>query len=504
MAKNANFPAELEAKLRAAGDAPAFETADGDITTYAQLIDEVGRAAAALKSLGVKPGDRVMAQVDKSLANVFLYLATLKVGAIFNPLNTAYTPAELEYFIGDAQPAVIVATAERIAEIEPAAAASKVHSLLTMAADGSGSFMELAARQKPLRGTAMREPDDLASLIYTSGTTGRSKGAIITHRNIASNAKTLHAYWGFRTSDVLLHALPIFHVHGLFVALHTALFNGSRMLWLPKFDLEEFMRLLPRATVIMGVPTFYTRLLASPAFGKRQCRKLRLAISGSAPLLAETHEEFTKRTGHRILERYGMTEAGMITSNPWEGGERVQGTVGYPLPRISVRIADKDGRRVPAGEVGVLEVKGPNVFKGYWRNPEKTKEEFRKDGYFVSGDATMAEDGRVTIVGRAKDLIITGGFNVYPKEIEEELNSLPGVDESAVIGVPHADFGEGIIAVVTPSPGKKPPSEDIIKLLGKRLAKFKFAPSSFYYVFQHVTADARSGEARMRHADTAR
>jgi malonyl-CoA/methylmalonyl-CoA synthetase len=481
MANNANFVARLEEKMRAAGDAPAFETADGTITTYAQLLDEVARAAAALKSLGVAPGDRVMAQVDKSLANVFLYLATLKVGAAFNPLNSAYTPAELEYFIGDAQPSVIVASAKRIAEIGPAASASKVRSLLTMASEGSGSFMELAAQQAPLRETAMREPDDLASLIYTSGTTGRSKGAMITHRNIHSNAVTLHSYWGFQPGDVLLHALPIFHVHGLFVALHTALLNASRMLWLPKFDLDEVLRLLPRATVIMGVPTFYTRLLATDAFGKAQCSRLRLVISGSAPLLAETHEQFTKRTGHRILERYGMTEAGMITSNPWMGGERVPGTVGYALPEISVRIAGEGGKPVAPGEIGVLEVKGPNVFKGYWRNPEKTREEFRADGYFVSGDlAIMSEDGRVTIVGRAKDLIITGGFNVYPKEIEEELNALPGVDESAVVGVPHPDFGEGIVAVLAPLPGKELPSEsEVLGLLGKRLAKFKLPKRVF-------------------------
>jgi len=481
MANNANFVARLEEKMRAAGDAPAFETADGTITTYAQLLDEVARAAAALKSLGVAPGDRVMAQVDKSLANVFLYLATLKVGAAFNPLNSAYTPAELEYFIGDAQPSVIVASAKRIAEIGPAASASKVRSLLTMASEGSGSFMELAAQQAPLRETAMREPDDLASLIYTSGTTGRSKGAMITHRNIHSNAVTLHSYWGFQPGDVLLHALPIFHVHGLFVALHTALLNASRMLWLPKFDLDEVLRLLPRATVIMGVPTFYTRLLATDAFGKAQCSRLRLVISGSAPLLAETHEQFTKRTGHRILERYGMTEAGMITSNPWMDGERVPGTVGYALPEISVRIAGEGGKPVAPGEIGVLEVKGPNVFKGYWRNPEKTREEFRADGYFVSGDlAIMSEDGRVTIVGRAKDLIITGGFNVYPKEIEEELNALPGVDESAVVGVPHPDFGEGIVAVLAPLPGKELPSEsEVLGLLGKRLAKFKLPKRVF-------------------------
>jgi malonyl-CoA/methylmalonyl-CoA synthetase len=474
MSRNRNFYALLEGRLRAAGAAPAFETPDRAVLPYAGLIEEVGRAAAVLKSLGVKPGDRVMAQVEKSLANVFLYLATLQVGAVFNPLNPAYTPAELEYFIGDARPAVIVASAGRIAEIAPAAKASKVRSLQTMDADGAGSFMQLAAAQQPLRATALREADDLAALVYTSGTTGRSKGAMITHRNIASNAQTLHAYWGFRPGDVLLHALPIFHVHGLFVALHTALLNGSKVLWLPKFDVEQVVRLLPQATVVMGVPTFYTRLLARPNFGAKQCRNLRLVISGSAPLLAETHEAFTQRTGHHILERYGMTEAGMITSNPYRDGARIAGTVGYALPKISVRVVDEDGRRVAAGKVGVLEVKGPNVFKGYWRNAKKTKEEFRADGYFKSGDlAIRAKDGRITIVGRAKDLIITGGFNVYPREVEEELNSLPGIAESAVVGVPHPDFGEGIIAVVTLLPGKKPPGEAaVIERLSQRLAKF--------------------------------
>jgi malonyl-CoA/methylmalonyl-CoA synthetase len=295
-----------------------------------------------------------------------------------------------------------------------------------------------------------------------------------------SNAKALHAYWGFVPGDVLLHALPIFHVHGLFVALHTALLNASHILWMPKFELATFMRLLPRASVIMGVPTFYTRMLGDPAFGKGQCKKLRLAISGSAPLLAETHKEFRARTGLAILERYGMTEAGMITSNPYKGGRRLAGTVGYALPGVSVRIADTEGRVLPPGKVGVLEVKGPNVFKGYWRNPEKTKEEFRK-GYFVSGDlARMSKDGRVTIVGRARDLIITGGFNVYPIEVEGEINSLPGVGESAVVGVPHPDFGEGIIAVVTAAPGGAPPSEaDIISSLSQRLAKFKLPKRVF-------------------------
>jgi malonyl-CoA/methylmalonyl-CoA synthetase len=480
MSKSGNFFALLEKKLSAAGDAPAFEMADGAILTFAELLDQVGRAAAALISRGVKPGDRVLVQAEKSLPNVFLYLATLKVGAVFNPLNTAYTAAELEYFIGDAQPSVIVVAPERVADIKRAAKANKVRSVLTMAADGSGTFAQLAAKQKPHRPTAARNADDLASLIYTSGTTGRSKGAMITHGNLSSNAKALHAYWGFVPGDVLLHALPIFHVHGLFIALHTALLNASRILWMPKFEVDTFVRLLPRATVVMGVPTFYTRLLGAPSFGKDQCHNLRLAISGSAPLLAETHKAFRERSGKAILERYGMTEAGMITSNPYKGGRRLAGTVGYALPGITVRIADTEGRVLTPGKVGVLEVKGPNVFKGYWRNPEKTKEEFRK-GYFVSGDlAKMSKDGRVTIVGRAKDLIITGGFNVYPIEVEGEINSLPGVAESAVVGVPHPDFGEGIIAVVTPTPGHVPPSEaDIISTLSQRLAKFKLPKRVF-------------------------
>ncbi len=482
MPMNANFYALLQDKMHAAGDEPAFETPDGRILSYAKLIEDIDRAAAALGSLGVEPGDRVMAQVEKSIANVCLYLATLKIGAVFNPLNTAYTTAELEYFISDAAPRVIVVSPERQAEIEAIATASKVRAVLTMGGPGgAGTFMDLTAAQEPGGETVSRNADDLAALIYTSGTTGRSKGAMITHGNIASNAQVLHAYWGFRPGDVLLHALPIFHVHGLFVALHTSLLNASRILWMPKFELAEFMRLLPRATVVMGVPTFYTRLLAEPSFGSDQCRRLRLAISGSAPLLAETHRDFTARTGLEILERYGMTEAGMITSNPYKDGAREPGTVGYPLPGISVRIADAEGHALAAGEVGVLEVKGPNVFKGYWRNPEKTEEEFRADGYFTTGDlAAMAQDGRCTIVGRAKDLIITGGFNVYPKEIEGELNSLPGIGESAVVGVPHPDFGEGIIAVITPLPGQSPPSEaDIIMSLAKRLAKFKLPKRVF-------------------------
>ncbi len=480
MAIEGNLYAALEKRFRAAGSATAFSIPGGADVSYASLADDVARMANALVSLGVKPGDRVLVQVEKSLANVHLYLATLKVGAIFNPLNTAYTVAELDYFIGDAEPTLIVVPSEKLPRVEPIAAALKTAKVATLEADGSGSLSDLARQQSAAHETVARDSEDLAALLYTSGTTGRSKGAMITHRNLSSNAEVLHSYWGFEPGDVLLHALPIFHTHGLFVALNTAFLNSSRVIWLPKFELETVMRLIPEATVMMGVPTFYTRLLGNPSFGREHCARMRLIISGSAPLLAETHQEFEARTGHKILERYGMTEAGMITSNPYKG-DRIAGTVGYALPGISVRIATPEGEPVPAGEVGVLEVKGPNVFKGYWRNPEKTREEFRPDGYFISGDlATMSEDGRVTIVGRAKDLIISGGFNVYPKEIEQELNALPGVSESAVIGVPHPDFGEGVVAVLTPQPGATLPSEtEVIATLSERLAKFKLPKRVF-------------------------
>ena len=481
MAIDGNLYAAFEQRFRAAGQAAAFTIPGAADISYASLADDVARMANALVALGVEPGDRVMVQVEKSLANVHLYLATLKVGAVFNPLNTAYTAAELEYFIGDAEPALIVISSDKLARVEPIAAERKIAAIATMEADGSGSLSDLARQQSTQHETVARTSDDLAALLYTSGTTGRSKGAMITHRNLASNAEVLHAYWGFEPGDVLLHALPIFHTHGLFVALNTAFLNASRVIWLPKFELETVMRLMPEATVMMGVPTFYTRLLGHPAFGREHCARMRLIISGSAPLLAETHQEFEARSGQKILERYGMTEAGMITSNPYRGGERIAGTVGYALPGISVRASDAEGAPVASGDVGVLEVKGPNVFQGYWRNPEKTREEFRSDGYFISGDlVTIAADGRVTIVGRAKDLIISGGFNVYPKEIEEELNCLPGVAESAVVGVPHPDFGEGVVAILTSQPGAELPGEaEVLAALSSRLAKFKLPKRVF-------------------------
>ncbi len=471
----ANLFSRLDQGMAAAGRGFAFQQPDGFTLRYDQLRSVTGRFANALVALGVQPGDRVMVQAEKSITSVCIYLAVLKIGAIYNPLNTAYTAAELDYFIGDAEPALLLVPRAAKPALVALPVARKIKAIATLEADGTGSMVDLAFKQSDTHRTVERTPKDLAALLYTSGTTGRSKGAMITHENLVSNAEVLTEYWGFRSDDVLLHALPIFHVHGLFVALHTALLNGVPMLWHAKFDLDAVLKDLPKATVMMGVPTFYTRLLGTEKFTSAQCQKLRLVIAGSAPLLAETHVAFKARTGLDIVERYGMTETGMITSNPYKTGERVAGTVGYALPGITVRIAAADGTVLPPKAPGVLEVKGPNVFSGYWRNPEKTKEEFRADGYFITGDvAEMALDGRVTIVGRAKDLIISGGFNVYPKEIEDEINAMPGVGEAAVIGLPHPDFGEGVAAVVTAAPGQSAPSEaEIIGRLAGRLAKFK-------------------------------
>ena len=481
MSANANLYAKFEASFAQRPSQVAFVLGSGAPITFASLADRVAQMANALVDRGVEPDDRVMAQVEKSIDNVLLYLACLKVGAVFNPLNTAYTVAELEYFIGDATPKLLVVDPSKREALSAIAANAGVAHIDTMEPSGQGTLRDLAGAKGTTHPTVARSTNDMAALLYTSGTTGRSKGAMITHGNLSSNALTLQDYWGFSAQDVLLHALPIFHVHGLFVAINTALLSGAKMIWMPKFDLAAVMAALPTATVMMGVPTFYTRLLSDAAFGTKQCANMRLFISGSAPLLAETHVDFEARTGMKILERYGMTETGMITSNPYHAGERLAGTVGYALPDVSVRIAGEGGKALPTGDVGVLEVKGPNVFKGYWNNPEKTAEEFRADGYFITGDlSVMSDDGRVTIVGRAKDLIITGGFNVYPKEIEDELNALPGVEESAVIGLPHPDFGEGVVAVVTAVSGGTLPSEaEIIGVLAGRLAKFKLPKRVF-------------------------
>ncbi len=445
--------------------------ADGTGLSAAQFLDMVSRMAGALRAAGVSPGDRVAVQVAKTPEALALYGGAVAAGAVFLPLNTAYTPAEVGYFVGNAEPALIVADPDRADALAGVAGGVPV---LTLGPEGTGTLADLAAAQPAGFGAVTRGPDDLAAILYTSGTTGRSKGAMLSHRNLLSNAEVLAREWRFGPQDVLLHALPIFHTHGLFVATNIALLTGGAMIFLPGFDLPAILRLLPKATAMMGVPTFYTRLLDDPRFTRDLVAGMRLFVSGSAPLLAETHRAFEARTGHRILERYGMTETNMNTSNPY-AGERRAGTVGLPLPGVAVRVADPTtGAALPAGEVGMIEVKGDNVFKGYWRMPAKTAEEMRDDGFFITGDLGRFDaDGYLTIVGRQKDLIITGGFNVYPKEVEMVMDDLPGVLESAVIGVPHPDFGEAVLAVVVPEPGAAPEPAAIERALRDRLARFK-------------------------------
>ncbi len=430
------------------------------------------RYAGALRSLDVTQGDRVLVQVDKSPYALLLYLATLRIGAIFVPLNTAYTPTEVAYFLGDAQPRLFVArpkTEDDLVDIARNTGAA----LLTFDTDGAGSLADAMANAEAVEEIARTDANDIASIIYTSGTTGRSKGAMLSHDNLASNALTLIDLWGFRETDVLLHALPIYHVHGLFVAVHCAMLCGISMRFLERFDPDEVMRQLPAITVMMGVPTFYTRLLQTSDFNQGSCERVRLFISGSAPLLEQTWHAFFEQTGQRILERYGMSEAIMIASNPLEG-ERIPGTVGYALADVTIRICDNENQPVAANETGVLQMRGPNVFKGYWQMPEKTASEFTDDGFFISGDmAKMDEHGRIQIVGREKDLVISGGLNIYPKEIEEAIDALDGVSETAIIGVPHADLGEGLVAVICPAAGFKIEPEAMITTLKPRLAGFK-------------------------------
>ena len=451
-----------------------LETGAGERLTYGDMLEWSGRVANVLTKNGVKPGDRVAVQVEKTPENLLLYLGALRAGAVYLPLNTAYTLAELDYFIGDSEPAMIVCDPAKREGLAELATRRGVANVLTLDARGRGSLSEAVVKAPAGFADVARADDELAAILYTSGTTGRSKGAMLTHGNLSSNARTLVDYWRFTEEDVLLHALPIYHTHGLFVAGNTVMLSGGSMIFLSKFDADEVMRLLPRATAMMGVPTFYTRLLRHPGLTRAACAHMRLFTSGSAPLLAETHTEFMEKTDHAILERYGMTETNMNTSNPYNG-DRVAGTVGFPLPGVALRIADPEtGRELPLGETGGIEVKGPNVFSGYWRMPDKTKAEFRSDGFFITGDVGRIDQrGYVHIVGRAKDLIITGGFNVYPKEIESEIDSLPGVIESAVIGCPHPDFGEGVTAVVVRKPGAQIDERVIIAELEPRLAKFK-------------------------------
>ena len=478
---NANLYGLLEAHFPADRLSPCLETPNTAVWTFADVEAESARYANLMRERGVAPGDRVAVQVEKSPRALILYLACLRAGAVYLPLNPAYPEREVDYFLGDAEPRLVVTRPE---SADGAGRLCERHGIgepLTLGTGDDGTLIE-ASRSMPDRfDTVERAPDDLAALLYTSGTTGQPKGAMLTHANLFSNAEVLHRAWGFRAGDVLLHMLPIFHTHGLFVACHTSLLNGSPMIFCPRFDAAEACRLLPRATVFMGVPTFYVRLLGQAGFGAAQGANIRLFVSGSAPLLEQTFEAFRERTGHTILERYGMTECGMSTSNPLDG-ERRAGTVGPPLPGVDLRVSREDGTSAGPGEVGEIEFKGPNVFAGYWRLPEKTAAEFTADGFFRSGDlGRIDDDGYVSIVGRGKDLVISGGFNVYPKEVELLIDRLDGVAESAVIGLPHPDFGEQVTAVVVRTPGVAwPTKQSVIEALKQALASYKVPKRVFF------------------------
>jgi malonyl-CoA/methylmalonyl-CoA synthetase len=478
---NANLYALIESHFPSGREQPCIVVPGNGVVHYDELAQASARIANALVRAGCVPGDRVAVQADKHWQVVALYLACLRAGLVYLPLNTAYQKRELEYFFADAEPRVIVCRPESLGTIETIA-----NGALVLTVDARGGELWDRARDEPTAfATVHSKPDDLATILYTSGTTGRSKGASLTHRNLASNALALVEAWAFTRGDVLLHALPIYHVHGLFVAIHCVLLSGAHMLWLPRFDVDEVIGLLPQATVMMGVPTFYARLLASPRLTREAAQNVRLFVSGSAPLLSETHAEFRARTGHAILERYGMTETGMITSNPLEG-PRAPGTVGRPLPGVSVRVVDDAGDPREPGTIDSVQVRGPNVFAGYWRMPDKTRDEFTADGWFRTGDmgewvAEGEAQGYLRLVGRAKDLIITGGLNVYPKEIEERIDALPGVVESAVIGVPDPDFGEAVTAVIVPRSGAHVDASQIIGALRGDIASFK-VPKRVYVV----------------------
>ncbi|AOB38922.1 malonyl-CoA synthase [Bordetella parapertussis] len=490
---NANLYAVLEGGFPADRDRVALET-----PTLRYTWNDIDRASACLAnllaSLKLPAGARVAVQVEKSPEALLLYLATLRAGLVYLPLNTAYREAEIEYFLGNAEPAVVVCTSANAGWVRRAAAKAGSAHVYTLDEDRTGTLLQAAAAMPQRFRTVARKADDLAAILYTSGTTGRSKGAMLSHGNLASNARVLHQYWGWREDDVLLHMLPIFHVHGLFVASHGALLAGARMIWLPRLDVDQALRYLPQSTVMMGVPTYYVRLLADARFDRAACANMRLFISGSAPLLTETFTDFQACTGQTILERYGMSETVMLTSNPCRpaDGERLGGTVGKALPGVQVRVVDDAGQALAAGEIGNVQVRGPNVFSGYWRMPEKTREEFTADGWFKTGDVGHwggESGGRavpadyLSIVGRSKDLIISGGYNVYPKEIETVIDEMQGVLESAVIGVPHPDFGEAVVAVVVPRAGAAIDVAAMQADLKSRIANFK-VPKRIHVVDQ--------------------
>ena len=462
-------------------DAVLLQTDNGTVYSYSDAERESARLANYLVSLGAQPGDRVTVQVGKSPRALWLYLACLRAGLVYHPLNTAYQASELEYFLGNAEPRIVVCSTSSVQLFSTLASQAGVAQVLSLDDNDSGSLVSGAAECSDRFENVARGPDDLAALLYSSGTTGRPKGIMLSHSNLAVNGKTLVDIWGFGSEDRLLHALPVFHVHGLFVAISCVLLSGASMRWMEKFDARAVMDALPECTVMMGVPTFYTRLLAQEDFGKGVCAGMRLFISGSAPLLAETFEDFQRRSGHAIIERYGMTETSMNTSNPLHG-ERRAGTVGPPLPGVVVRVVDSQGESVDAGVTGDLQVRGPNVFQGYWRMPEKTREDFTADGFFNTGDkATLSQDGYVSIVGRSKDMIISGGLNIYPKEIELLLDDVDGVQESAVIGVPHPDFGEAVVAVIVPTGGSELDEQFVIDFCKREMANFK-VPKRVYFL----------------------
>ena len=473
-AGRAAFPTDLSATAIESADSATGATLKR--YSWRDIHEQTARIANLLMSLGLPEGSRVAVQTEKSVEALMLYLGVLRAGYVYLPLNTAYQAGEIEYFIGNAEPAVVVCSPKSLAWMQPITDAAKVRRVFTLDDSGGGTLMDAASEQLSTQTIAVKEADDLAAILYTSGTTGRSKGAMLSHDNLLSNALTLKDYWGWSSEDVLIHALPIFHVHGLFVASHCALLSGAKMIWFSKFDPNSVLARLPEATVFMGVPTLYVRLLGDARLNKETCKNVRLFVAGSAPLLIETFNEWRERTGHTILERYGMSETAMLTSNPYtsEQGERRGGTVGFPLPGVSVRVSDDKGGMCPAGEIGGIEVKGPNVFAGYWRMPEKNKEEFTVDGWFKTGDVgKIDERGYVVIVGRSKDLIISGGYNVYPAEIEGYINDMPGVAESAVIGVPHPDFGEAGVAIVVAKAGASLDANVILSTLKTSIANFK-------------------------------
>jgi len=459
----------------------ALETHDGLYYSWSDLECATAKMANLLKSLKLPKGSRVAVQVEKSPEALFLYLATIRAGYVYLPLNTAYQAAEIGYFLENAEPAVVVCSSKNFSWVSKTAFKAGTQHVFTLDENRTGTLLERAAAQSDRFKTATVKEDDLAAILYTSGTTGRSKGAMLTHKNLSSNAKVLQKFWGWKKGDVLLHALPIFHVHGLFVAAHGALINGSKMIWLPRLDTAQLIHYMPKSTVMMGVPTFYVRLLADKGFTKEVTRNMRLFVSGSAPLLTETFNSFIERTGQSILERYGMSETVMLVSNPYKG-KRVGGSVGLPLPGVKVRVVNENNKPCGVEEIGNVQVKGPNVFAGYWRMPEKTAEEFTRDGWFKTGDVGRwggdANGGKapkdyLCIVGRSKDLIISGGYNVYPKEIESFIDDMDGVDESAVIGIPHPDFGEAVMAVVVPKAGAKLDAQAMIATLKTQIANFK-------------------------------